>query len=53
MTTYRDLSRVSYKDILDMVERIKAFIGRGPGGSNASLQYFHVDYEKGENGCAY
>ena len=36
-----------------MVERIKAFIGRGPGGSNASLQYFHVDYEEGENGCAY
>ena len=50
MTTCRDLSRVSYKDILDMGEQIKVFTVRGTVDSNASLQHFHADYEEGEDG---
>ena len=47
MTIYLDLSRVSYKGILDIGEQMKVFIGRSPGSSNAFLQNFHADYEKG------
>ena len=45
MTQCRDVSRVSYKAILEMGNQIKAFLGRSPGSSNASLLHFIVDDE--------
>lgn len=43
MAKCRNLSRVSYKAVLDMGEQIKAFFGQGKGGLNASSQHYHVN----------